>query len=92
MSRRPAERTTRVGDLSPDLVDEGVACLDPIVGSDRFDFVQDLGAELPMRTIGMRDCCSNARTSSSGVPAATTSPPWMPAISGSTIARAASRP
>jgi len=30
-----------------------VACLDPIVGSDRFDFVQDLGAELPMRTIGM---------------------------------------
>lgn len=30
-----------------------VACLDPIIGSDRFDFVQDLGAELPMRTIGM---------------------------------------
>ena len=30
-----------------------VACLDPIVGSGRFDFVTDLGAELPMRTIGM---------------------------------------
>lgn len=30
-----------------------VACLDPILGSDRFDFVTDLGAELPMRTIGM---------------------------------------
>jgi cytochrome P450 len=30
-----------------------VACLDPIVGSDRFDFVVDLGAELPMRVIGM---------------------------------------
>ena len=30
-----------------------VACLDPIVGGDRFDFVTDLGAELPMRTIGM---------------------------------------
>jgi cytochrome P450 len=30
-----------------------VACLDPILGSDRFDFVRDLGAELPMRTIGM---------------------------------------
>ena len=30
-----------------------VACLDPLVGSDRFDFVVDLGAELPMRTIGM---------------------------------------
>ena len=29
------------------------ACLDPLVGSDRFDFVVDLGAELPMRTIGM---------------------------------------
>src|SRR5262245_43555338 len=30
-----------------------IACLDPLVGSDRFDFVLDLGAELPMRTIGM---------------------------------------
>lgn len=31
-----------------------VACLEPLVGGDRFDFVQDLGAELPpMRTIGM---------------------------------------
>ena len=30
-----------------------VACLDPLVGSERFDFVLDLGAELPMRTIGM---------------------------------------
>ncbi len=29
------------------------ACLDPLEGSDRFDFVLDLGAELPMRTIGM---------------------------------------
>jgi cytochrome P450 len=29
------------------------ACLDPLVGGDRFDFVQDLGAELPMKTIGM---------------------------------------
>ena len=29
------------------------ACLDPLVGSDRFDFVIDLGAELPMRAIGM---------------------------------------
>jgi cytochrome P450 len=27
--------------------------LDPLVGGDRFDFVEDLGAELPMRTIGM---------------------------------------
>jgi cytochrome P450 len=30
-----------------------VACLDTIVGGDRLDFVTDLGAELPMRTIGL---------------------------------------
>ena len=29
------------------------ACLDPLVGADRFDFVQDLGALMPMRVIGM---------------------------------------
>lgn len=29
------------------------ACLDPLVGAESFDFVRDLGAELPMRTIGM---------------------------------------
>jgi cytochrome P450 len=29
------------------------ASLDPLVGSGRFDFVADLGAEMPMRTIGM---------------------------------------
>ncbi len=30
-----------------------VACLEPRVGAESFDFVLDLGAELPMRTIGM---------------------------------------
>ena len=30
-----------------------VRCLDPLVGSDRFDIVTELGAELPMRVIGM---------------------------------------
>jgi cytochrome P450 len=30
-----------------------VRCLDPLVGTDRFDFIADLGAELPMRVIGM---------------------------------------
>jgi cytochrome P450 len=30
-----------------------VSCLDPLVGQDRIDFVLDLGAELPMRAIGM---------------------------------------
>ncbi|WP_077087910.1 cytochrome P450 [Mycobacterium rhizamassiliense] len=29
------------------------ACLDPLVGGESFDFVLDLGRELPMRTIGM---------------------------------------
>lgn len=29
------------------------ACLDPVMGSDRFDFVLDLGAEMPVKTIGM---------------------------------------
>ncbi len=28
-------------------------CLDPLVGAERFDFVADLGAEMPMRVIGM---------------------------------------
>ncbi|MCK0176448.1 cytochrome P450 [Mycolicibacterium sp. F2034L] len=29
------------------------ACLDPLTGGDRFDFTLDLGAEMPMRVIGM---------------------------------------
>ncbi|HEY8526659.1 MAG TPA: cytochrome P450 [Acidimicrobiales bacterium] len=29
------------------------ACLDPLVGADRFDFIRDLGAQMPMRVIGM---------------------------------------
>ena len=29
------------------------ACLDPLVGEERIDFVKDLGAEMPMRVIGM---------------------------------------
>jgi cytochrome P450 len=28
-------------------------CLDPLVGAERFDFIADLGAQMPMRTIGM---------------------------------------
>ena len=30
-----------------------MACLEPFTSEDHFDFVGDLGAELPMRTIGM---------------------------------------
>ncbi len=29
-----------------------VRALDPLVGSGRFDFIEDLGAQIPMRTIG----------------------------------------
>lgn len=29
-------------------------CLDPLVGAGGFDFIRDLGAQMPMRTIGMR--------------------------------------
>lgn len=29
------------------------ACLDPLTGGDRFDFVLDLGSQMPMRVIGM---------------------------------------
>ncbi len=29
------------------------ACLDPLIGTDRFDFVADLGEQMPMRVIGM---------------------------------------
>ena len=43
----------RVSDLEAKIRAFCAACLDPLVGQDRFDFVQDLGAELPMRTIGM---------------------------------------
>jgi cytochrome P450 len=28
-------------------------CLDPLVGTGRFDFIENLGAQMPMRTIGM---------------------------------------
>ncbi len=30
-----------------------VSCLDPLIGAEHFDFVKDLGAEMPMRVIGM---------------------------------------
>ncbi len=39
-------------ELEPKVRDFSARCLDPLVGSGRFDFVKDLGAEMPMRTIG----------------------------------------
>jgi cytochrome P450 len=43
----------RMNALEQQVRDFCCACLDPLVGHDRFDFVADLGAELPMRVIGM---------------------------------------
>jgi cytochrome P450 len=43
----------RMSALEQQVRDFCAACLDPLVGSDRFDLVADLGAEMPMRVIGM---------------------------------------
>ncbi len=39
--------------LEPEIRDFCARCLDPLVGTRSFDFVRDLGAEMPMRVIGM---------------------------------------
>jgi cytochrome P450 len=44
--RRMNELEDRVRELC-------VRCLDPLVGGDRFDFIADLGARMPMQVIGM---------------------------------------
>jgi cytochrome P450 len=43
----------RMNALENDVREFCASCLDPLVGQDRFDFVADLGAEMPMRVIGM---------------------------------------
>jgi len=43
----------RVAELEPHIRSYCARSLDPIVGSGRFDFIADLGAQVPMRTIGM---------------------------------------
>jgi cytochrome P450 len=43
----------RVAALEPKIRELCARSLDPLVGSGGFDFVRDLGAEMPMRTIGM---------------------------------------
>jgi cytochrome P450 len=43
----------RVAELEAKVRDFCVRSLDPLVGAGRFDFIADLGAEVPMRTIGM---------------------------------------
>ncbi|HEY7440457.1 MAG TPA: cytochrome P450 [Acidimicrobiia bacterium] len=42
----------RMNDLEPKVREFCARCLDPLVGTGHFDFVRDLGTEMPMRTIG----------------------------------------
>ena len=43
----------RMSELEDQVREYCRACLDPLVGTDRFDFVKDLGERMPMRVIGM---------------------------------------
>ncbi len=43
----------RMNALEPKVREFCARALDPLVGAGRFDFVADLGAQMPMRTIGM---------------------------------------
>jgi cytochrome P450 len=43
----------RMSELESQVREYCRACLDPLVGTDRFDFVRDLGLRMPMRVIGM---------------------------------------
>jgi cytochrome P450 len=43
----------KVGALEPKIRDYCVQALDPLVGGDGFDFIADLGLQMPMRVIGM---------------------------------------
>src|SRR3954447_12605379 len=43
----------RVNGLEPKIREFCARSLDPLVGTGGFDFIRDLGAQMPMRTIGM---------------------------------------
>src|SRR5208282_5957147 len=43
----------RVAELEPKIREFCVRCLDPLVGAGGFDFIADLGAQMPMWVIGM---------------------------------------
>ncbi len=43
----------KVAALEPQIRAFSAACLDPLVGADRFDVIAELGARMPMRVIGM---------------------------------------
>ena len=43
----------KIAALEPKIREFCATCLDPLVGTGHFDFVKDLGAQMPMRVIGM---------------------------------------
>jgi cytochrome P450 len=43
----------KISDLEPKIREFCAHSLDPLIGGDSFDFVTDLGAQMPMRVIGM---------------------------------------
>jgi cytochrome P450 len=43
----------KVSALEPKIREFTARCLDPLIDTGRFDFVKDLGAQMPMRVIGM---------------------------------------
>jgi cytochrome P450 len=43
----------KINDLEPKIREFCARSLDPLIGTTRFDFVADLGAQMPMRVIGM---------------------------------------
>ncbi|MGV0837744.1 cytochrome P450 [Mycolicibacterium thermoresistibile] len=43
----------KIAALEPQIREFTARCLDPVVGTGQFDFVQDLGEQMPMRVIGM---------------------------------------
>jgi cytochrome P450 len=43
----------RVAELEPKVREFCIKCLDPFVGEEGFDFISDLGAQVPMKTISM---------------------------------------
>jgi cytochrome P450 len=43
----------KVAELEPKIRTFCAECLDPLVGSDRFDLIEDFGSLMPMRVIGM---------------------------------------
>lgn len=43
----------KINAIEPKVREFTARCLDPLVGGDRFDFVKDLGAVMPLRVVGM---------------------------------------